>query len=121
MFWGSIAMDQVLKFIGSARISGGALILLTVAMFWVHAWADNRFAKVEDLTTLQETVEIGFESIAINDASAEIRDIKLSLQVAKSTDSEDIGRIMEQLEHARDYKECLVNRGSNCAHLREVE
>lgn len=122
MVWGPI-MAQGLNLMKNERISGGALILLVCTLYFSFVWADERFAKVEDLKTLQETVEIGFESIAINDASAEIRDVKLSAQIAKATDAPegDQDRIQEQLEHAVAYKQCLVERGTNCAHLREVE
>jgi hypothetical protein len=123
MIWGGLMVEQAIKLLKSERISGGALVLLAATLFWVHAWASDEFAKVEDLEKLQTTVDEGFESIAINDASQEIRDIKLSLQVAKATtaDKDDLARIQDQLTHAIDYKKCLVDRGTNCEHLREVE
>lgn len=123
MFWEGIAMDQVMKILKNERISMGVLVLFVCSLFIGYSWADSRFARVEDLTTLQQTVELGFESIAINDASAEIRDIKLSLQMARAVGSSEteVVRINDELTHAKSYKKCLVTRGTNCAHLREVE
>jgi hypothetical protein len=123
MFWEGIAVDQVMKIMKSERISMGVLVLFVCSLFIGISWADGRFAKIEDLTTLQHTMELGFESIAINDASAEIRDIKLSMQLAQAVDPSEstTKRIEEELEHAVDYKKCLVRREPNCEYLREVE
>lgn len=122
MFWGSM-MEQVLDLLKHERISAGALVLLACTLFWVHAWADDKFATIDDLQALQQTVVEGFESILISDASAEIRDIKLSQQMAKATGApiEELGRIQEQLEHAEAYKSCLVKQEPNCDHLRDVQ
>jgi hypothetical protein len=123
MLWEGIAVEQVMKIMKSDGVTRGLVIILCCLLVYSFSWAESRYARVEDLTTLQQTVELGFESIAINDASAEIRDVKLSLQMAKATGSPetDVTRINDQLEHAKSYKKCLVDRGTNCAHLRDVE
>ncbi len=123
MVWGTVVMEQFTNLFKNERISVAALILVVGGLFWVHAWADERFAKVEDLVQLQQTVETGFESIAIESASQEIRDVKLSKQIAQATGSPEtaITRIQERLDHVVSYKQCLVERGSNCEHLRDVE
>lgn len=116
-------MDWVLRILKSERISGGALVLLAFGLFWLHGWADANFARLSDLAAITNTMESGFESLAIENASAEIRDIKLSKQIAEHDNPGRIGleRIDLQLEHAIAYKQCLVIRGTNCEHLREVE
>lgn len=123
MFWGTVIMETVLKILRNERFSGGALILLGCTMFWVYGWADSTYAKKAELQQLQQTVESGFESIAIEGASQEIRDVKLSKQIALAIGStpENMELIEERLAHARDYKQCLVERGTNCEHLRDVE
>lgn len=122
MFWGAI-IGQSMKIFKNEYISVGALVLLACGLFWVHAWADDKFAKVEDLITLQQTVEIGFESIAIENASQEIRDIKLSKQMALAINSPAaiVEGIDDELVHVVRYKQCLIERGTNCEHLRQVE
>ena len=123
MFWGVRIMDWVLKVLKNERISVAALVLVVCGLYWLQVWADDRFAQVEDLVSLQSAVELGFESISIENASQEIRDIKLSKQIAQaaSATQQEIDRIDEQLGHVVAYKQCLVERGSNCEHLREVE
>ncbi len=120
MFWGAIIMETVLKILRNERFSGGALILLGCMMFWVYGWADSTYAKKAELQQLQQTVESGFESIKIEGASQEIRDVKLSKQIALAIGG-DTEQIEERLLAAKSYKQCLVERGSNCEHLREVE
>jgi hypothetical protein len=123
MFWGIKIMDWVLKVLKNERISFAALVLVVCGLYWVHSWADERFAKVENLVSLQSAVDLGFESISIENASQEIRDIKLSKQIAQATGASDttVKQIDERLAHAVSYKNCLVERGSNCEHLRDVE
>jgi hypothetical protein len=43
--------------------------------------------------------------------------------MAQATESTagNLKRIDDELTHAKNYKKCLVNRGTNCEHLREVE
>lgn len=137
----SALLGQSMTILKNERISGGALVLMATALFSMYAWADNRHQALEDnsaarhaqniedmvskeeFNVLQRTVDAGFENIGIDDASAVIRDAKLSLQMAKATDASDneIARINDELSHAVDYKSCLVRRGSNCEHLRNVE
>lgn len=127
MIWGAWVMEQAMTVAGRVKISLAVVIMTAVFVIsggmWAYAWADGEFARVEDLTRLQHTVDTGFEKIAINDASAEIRDRKLSLQMAMATQAPptEVDRINEELNHAKNYKQCLVDRGSNCEHLREVE
>lgn len=140
MFWGTL-LESAMKILKNERISGGALILMGAALFSMYAWADTahnildensktrhqqnieEMVSKEEFEELQATVDVGFEEINLNDASAEIRDIKLSRQIAQATGAGDdeVARIEDQLNHAKAYKSCLVERRPNCDHLREVE
>lgn len=132
MVWGTV-MSQALGVLKNERISGGALIIMAACLYAMYAWADGAHAnmaashaelvKQEEFNQLKKDVEHGFEQMELNDASQQIRDIKLSLQVAQATSAPDteIRRIEDALDHAKSYKSCLVRREPNCEHLREVE
>lgn len=99
---------------------------MAAGLWGIYAWADTTHAELvpkADFDQLQHEVAVGFEKMDLNDASQEIRDIKLSLQIAKATAASDaeLARITDELEHAQAYKECLRARGPNCEHLKEVE
>ncbi len=137
MFWGVI-MAHALKILKNERISGGALILMAAALWSMYAWADRAHTALnessiarhqnnidtmvskQEFNALQKTVELGFESIVIDEASAVIRDIKFSRQLAQSTKASinEIAGIDEKLQQAKDYKDCLVGREHNCEKLR---
>jgi hypothetical protein len=116
-------MEYLLSAIKNGRPVGIVLAVFIIGGMYGFTWADERFAKKEELHQLQRTVETGFESIKIEGASQEIRDVKLSKQIAIATGAppESLEAIEDQLEHARAYKQCLVERGSNCEHIRDVE
>ena len=122
LLW-SVLMEQLLKAIKNEKISSGVLVLLIVVAWGAYAWAEDRYVKQSEFSELQTSVREGFESIEINDASQAIRDIKLEVLITKVTSgsSAEVTRLSDELTHAVDYKKCLVGRGPNCQHLREVE
>lgn len=134
-------MDQLLEALKSEKVSVGVLLLLLPLMVTAHAWAvaqhnqlenrsqdrhkenDEKLVSKTEFEQLEQTVDAGFEAMTLNDASQEIRDIKLSLQVAEATSAPEsvLARIRDELDHAVRYKECLRAREPNCEHLKEVE
>ena len=116
-------MEQIIGALRNEKVSGAVLAALLGIAWWAHAWAEEEFVKKTEFTKLEKAVNAGFESIEINDAGQIIRDIKLEILVTQATDGSGarVARLQERLEHAQDYKQCLVNRRPNCKHLRDVE
>jgi hypothetical protein len=116
-------MEQIIGALRNEKISAGVLVALIGIAWWAYSWSEDRFVNQDEFSTLQRTVNEGFESIEINDAGQVIRDIKLEITIVKAAQGTqaEIDHLNEELEHAKAYKECLVKQGPNCQHLKEVE
>ena len=86
---------------------------------------ENGRTAQQALSLLQEQNKLlhaHVEDFAITMASQAVKDAKSEIRVAESnpniTDRE-LRFLQEELEHAEEYKACLVKRGSNCKHLRD--
>jgi hypothetical protein len=109
-------MEQLLGVLKNEKISASVMVVMILVAWWAHAWAEEEFASKSEVTE-------GFENIEINDAGQIIRDIKLEVLITKATsgDTTRLSNLAEELEHAKAYKLCLVERKPNCQHLKEVE
>ena len=121
--WSSEIMEQILGVVKSEKISAGVLVLLVAIAWWAHGWASEEFVKKGEFSKLQTTVNDGFESIEINDAGQIIRDVKLEILITKATNgsAKELSDLADELGHALAYKQCLVDQGPNCQHLKDVE
>lgn len=118
--WSGQIMEQILGAVKNEKISSGVLILLVAMAWYAHGWANGEFVKKDEFSKLQKTVTDGFESIEINDASQEIRDIKMKILITKATAGDTEG-LDAELTAVKKYKACLVARSPNCKHLKVVE
>jgi len=121
--WSTAIMEQVIGALKNEKISAGVLVAMVALAWWAHSWAEEEFVKKGEFSELQRTVNDGFESIEINDASQVIRDIKLELLITKATSgsNKELADLGDELSHAEAYKDCLVKRQPNCHHLKNVE
>ena len=119
-------MEQVLSSLRDEKVSLGVLGAVFVLLFYAYAWANDEYAKQSDFDELKELIINHTEEFRINNASQIIRDLKTDIRIAEATRDPDapdveLKRLREQLEHAEDYKRCLVERRPNCKHLKDVE
>lgn len=116
-------MDELIGGLKDQKISIAVLGLCVSAMIYAYAWADEKFASQSELKQLTQLVIDHTEEFRINNASQVIRDLKTDLRIAKATAAPEteLHRLNEQLEHAEEYKDCLVSRRPNCRHLKDIE
>ena len=116
-------MDKAFSSLKDEKVSLSVLGFVMMTIVWAYSWADGQYAKQSEFDELKSMIVDHTEEFRINNASQIIRDLKTDLRIAKATAAPDIelNRLEEQLEHAEEYKACLVRRQPNCKHLRDVE
>jgi hypothetical protein len=125
MVW-STAMEQAVRGLKDEKVSLSVLVVVVFLGYQMWVWADgehNGLVERSDFDQLKTLMVNHTEEYRINNASQIIRDLKTDLRIAKATAAPDIevNRLEEELEHAEEYKVCLVRRQPNCEHLRDVE
>jgi len=105
------------------KVSLSVLASLIATVIWAYSWADEEYAKQSEFDSLRGLMVSHTEEFRINNASQIIRDLKTDLRIARATGATgyELERLTDQLEHAEEYKACLVARRPNCQHLKEPE
>lgn len=127
-------MEQGVRGLKDEKISLSVLGLLIAAVVWSYSWADQKFVDEDTfnkhtndienkLDQLSNVMETHVEEYRIVEASRVIRDLKRDIQIASAMEEPEyqVQELREQLEHAEEYKRCLVSRMPNCQHLRWPE
>jgi len=116
-------MEQIVGALRNEKLSSTLLVLLVIGAWWAQGWADARYVEKSEFTQLRTTVKSGFDNIEINNASQIVRDIKLEIKITKAASGSDqeITRLQERLEQAKNYKSCLVEQKPNCEHIKDIE
>lgn len=122
MLWSGL-METAMGTLKDEKVSVAVLVLVGAAMVYMHAWASDKYVEQTEFNQLKTLMIDHTEEYRINNASQIIRDLKTDIRIAKATQAPeyDLDRLQEQLEHAEQYKACLVNRQPNCKHLKDVE
>lgn len=109
-------MEYALGVLRNEKISSSVLVLILIGAWWAYGWANEEFAKKSEVSE-------GFERIEINNASQDIRGIKIEVLLTEALggSAREMGLLAEELAHATAYKHCLVKQEPNCEHVKEVE
>lgn len=143
MNWGLIEM--ALQYFKEERMSWGGFSLLILIGYFGYAWATDVHKDlvtreevdrlmVENKKTIEKTLklledhvkdfELKSEQDLILEATNAVREAKRDLRLAKLDSSmtpRELREYEEYLTHAQEYKQCLIDRRPNCAHLRIPE
>lgn len=125
--WGLI-MEKIIGALENEKVSSTLAGFLAIFVYVGYVWADTQHANLvskdefaqlkEEVEAISASVNNGFEDSEIRDASQIVRDIKLELRIAQATGGTDTETLKEDLKHAEDYKDCLIDRKPNCEHKR---
>lgn len=134
-------MEQVLGAMKNEKVSASVFGLLLFISVYAFSWANRQHELVADasvkseqynhdqeelkkqLGQLTDAVTEYIDDAKIVDASQLIRDKQLALQIAHATSEpeSEIKRITAQINQAKSYRTCLINRRPNCKHLKPPE
>jgi hypothetical protein len=122
MLWSGV-MEQIFGALKEEKVSVAMIVVVVAGTFWMHSWASEKYVEKTEFQQLSKLMIDHTEEYRINNASQIIRDLKTNIRIAKATQAPefDLDRLEEELEHAEQYKKCLVDRRPNCKHLRDVE
>lgn len=127
-------MDAVVRGLKDDKVSLSVLVLLIGLAIVSYSWAQEKFVDQQSFTdhtddinnkleALSKTVNTHVEEYRITEASRVIRDLKRDIQLGLSINEPDkvIEKLREELQHAEEYKVCLISQRPNCKHLRWPE
>lgn len=116
-------MEQAIGALKDEKISLSLLGLVVAIAWWSYGWANEEFAKKQDVDDLKTLMVTHTEEFRIVNASQIIRDLELQLQLSEAT-NQDIGvinHLKEEIADAKQYRRCLVDRKPNCQYLKPPE
>ena len=133
MIWSNL-MEQLVGALKDEKVSLSVLVLAGLMAYYGYGWANDQFVDKESfddhteevtnkLDALTTSMNAHVEEYRIVEASRVIRDLKRDIQLAIATEApeREVQELREDLEHAEDYKRCLIGRKPNCQHLRWPE
>jgi len=118
------SMEAILNLIKNEKISGTLLIFVLMGAWYAHGWANDEFVKRDDFDRLTAMITEHVEDMRIVTASQIVRDKEVLLQVALHAADQDpskkneIGHIEREIDQAKAYRQCLIEKRPNCKHLK---
>lgn len=116
-------MEQALGVLRNEKISAGLLAALIVSLWAIHAWANDEFVKKSEFQELTTLMVAHTEEFRIVNASQLIRDLEMKREIAEATAKSDseIEHLDEEINEAKTYRKCLIDRKPNCIHIKPPE
>lgn len=121
--WGSVMVEQVTSSLKNEKVSLSVLALLGMCAVWMYGWANEEFVRQSEFKELNDLMVTHTEEFRITNASQIIRDLELQLQIAQAADSSSgvIQHIEGEIQEAKVYRKCLIERRPNCYHMKPPE
>ena len=120
--WGQ-SMEAIVQMLKNEKISSTMLILVLLGAWYAYGWAGEEFVKSDDFNKLTTLIVTHVEDMKIVNAAQLLRDKELAMQIAVATQESEkqIKHIQDEINQARQYKNCLIRKEPNCKHLRPPE
>lgn len=127
--WGKM-MDQIVGAFRDEKISLGLLGIVAMLAWYSFAWANEKHEDLvhksqfeKEIGALTKLMTEHTEEFRIVNASQLIRDLEVQLELAEATgkSESEIIHIGEEIQEAKTYRRCLIDRKPNCQHLKPPE
>lgn len=116
-------VDQIIGLLKNEKISASIIIMFGFTMWWIYGWAEERYVTRTDFGELKEIMVEHIDDMQIVNASQFIRDKELALTVCIATGRPEleIQHLKDEINEAKAYRACLIERRPNCKHLKPPE